>query len=150
MSTRVGVQSPYASIRIKGLLIAWAVWFSASPLILARPSPAWLHPRQAGGLGLCVLRQSPSPSGHCGPRTHDSPTNAVTPASDCEPLARNLMQELLHSWGYRVFSARNGRKAMEIAEEHKGPIHLLVSDVTMPEMDGPELAEKLKTKRPRL
>ena len=67
-----------------------------------------------------------------------------------EPMVRNLMQELLHSWGYRVFSARNGREAMEIAEEHKGPIHPLVSDVTMPEMDGPELAEKLKTKRPRL
>jgi CheY-like chemotaxis protein len=67
-----------------------------------------------------------------------------------EPMVRNLMQRLLHSWGYAVFSARNGREAMEIAEEHKGPIDLLVSDVTMPEMDGPELAEKLNTKRPRL
>jgi two-component system, cell cycle sensor histidine kinase and response regulator CckA len=67
-----------------------------------------------------------------------------------EPLVRSLMQGLLHSWGYRVFPARNGREAMEIAEEHKGPIDLLVSDVTMPEMDGLELAEKLKAKRPRL
>ena len=39
---------------------------------------------------------------------------------------------------------------MEIAEGHKGEIDLLVSDVTMPEMEGPELAEKLKAKRPRL
>ena len=67
-----------------------------------------------------------------------------------EPMIRNLMQRLLHSWGYRVFAARNGREAMEIAEEHKGPIDLLVSDVTMPEMDGAELAERLKAKRPRL
>ena len=67
-----------------------------------------------------------------------------------EPSVRNLMQLLLNSWGYRVFTARNGREAMEIAEEHKGPIDLLVSDVTMPEMEGPELAEKLKAKRPRL
>ena len=67
-----------------------------------------------------------------------------------DPMIRDLMQRLLHSWGYPVFSARNGREAMEIAEEHKGPIHLLVSDVNMPEMDGPELAEKLKAKRPRL
>jgi DNA-binding NtrC family response regulator len=67
-----------------------------------------------------------------------------------EPMVRNLMQQLLSSWGHRVFSACNGREAMEIAEEHKGPIDLLVSDVTMPEMDGPELAEKLKAKRPRL
>ena len=49
-----------------------------------------------------------------------------------------------------MFSACNGREALEIAEEHKGPIDLLVSDVTMPEMEGPELAEKLKAKRPRL
>jgi two-component system cell cycle sensor histidine kinase/response regulator CckA len=67
-----------------------------------------------------------------------------------EPMVRNLIQRLLHSWGYRVFSARNGWEAMEIAQEHKGPIDLLVSDVTMPEMEGPELAEKLKAKRPRL
>jgi CheY-like chemotaxis protein len=67
-----------------------------------------------------------------------------------EPMVRKLMQRLLLSWGYRVLSARNGREAMEIAEEHKGPIDLLVSDVTMPEMDGPELAEKLNAKRPRL
>lgn len=67
-----------------------------------------------------------------------------------ESIIRNLLQGLLHSWGYRVFSACNGREALEIAEEHKGPIDLLVSDVTMPEMEGPELAEKLKAKRPRL
>lgn len=62
----------------------------------------------------------------------------------------DFMRVLLHSWGYRVFSARNGREALKIAEEHKGEIDLLVSDVTMPEMEGPELAEKLKIKRPKL
>ena len=67
-----------------------------------------------------------------------------------EPMVRDLMQRVLHSWGYRLFLASNGREAMEIAEEHKGPIDLLVSDVSMPEMDGPELAEKLKAKRPEL
>jgi two-component system cell cycle sensor histidine kinase/response regulator CckA len=67
-----------------------------------------------------------------------------------EPGVRNLLQRLLHAWGYRVFPARNGREAMEISDEHKGEIDLLVSDVTMPEMDGPELAQRLKSKRPRL
>jgi two-component system cell cycle sensor histidine kinase/response regulator CckA len=67
-----------------------------------------------------------------------------------EPMIRSLMQQLLDLWGYRVLPASNGREALEIAEEHKGPIHLLVSDVTMPEMEGPELAEKLKAKRPGL
>lgn len=67
-----------------------------------------------------------------------------------EPTVLNLMQRLLHSWGYRVFSARNGQEALKIAEEHKGEIDLLVSDVVMPEMQGPELAEKLNAKQPKL
>jgi two-component system, cell cycle sensor histidine kinase and response regulator CckA len=67
-----------------------------------------------------------------------------------EPMVLNLMQRLFHSWGYRVFSARNKREAIEKAEEHKGEIDLLVSDVTMPEMDGQELAKTLVGKRPRL
>jgi CheY-like chemotaxis protein len=67
-----------------------------------------------------------------------------------EPLVRSLIQRFLHSWGYRVFSARNGREAMEIAEEHKCEIDLLISDVTMPEMEGPELADRLNSKLPRL
>jgi CheY-like chemotaxis protein len=67
-----------------------------------------------------------------------------------DPLVRNLIQRFLLSWGYLVWSARDGREAMEIAEEHKCEIDLLVSDVTMPEMDGPELAERLNAKRPNL
>ncbi len=67
-----------------------------------------------------------------------------------EPAVRNLMQRLLHSWGYRVFSASNGREAMNMAEAHKGEIDLLVADVTMPEMDGQELATKLTVKKPKL
>ena len=78
------------------------------------------------------------------------PGNKHVLLAEDEPAIRNLMQRLLDSWGYRVFSAGNGREALEIAQEHKGPIHLLVSDVNMPEMEGPELAEKLKAKRPRL
>jgi CheY-like chemotaxis protein len=70
--------------------------------------------------------------------------------AEVEPLIRNLMHRLLDSWGYRVLSAGNGREAMELADGHKGPIDLLVSDVHMPEMDGPELAKKLKAKRPKL
>jgi DNA-binding NtrC family response regulator len=67
-----------------------------------------------------------------------------------EPMVLKLLQRLVHSWGYRVFSARNGREAMEISDQHQGEIDLLVTDVIMPEMEGPELAEKLKAKHPRL
>lgn len=65
-----------------------------------------------------------------------------------EPSIRILLQRLLKGWGYRTLVASNGKQALEMAEQHTGDIDLLLSDVTMPEMDGHELADKLTHKRP--
>jgi two-component system, cell cycle sensor histidine kinase and response regulator CckA len=67
-----------------------------------------------------------------------------------EPMVRNFLQALFHSWGFRVFSARNGREALEVAAAHKGEIDLLVSDVTIPEIDGQELAAEMADRHPNL
>jgi len=61
---------------------------------------------------------------------------------------RRLCCRLLTQHGFRVLQARNGKDAMEIAEAHKGPIHLLLADVRMPELDGPGLAHQLRKLRP--
>ena len=61
---------------------------------------------------------------------------------------RQLAQDLLESYGYRVLSASDGPRALAIAEERAEPIHLLVTDVIMPEMSGPDLAQRLLTVRP--
>ena len=50
--------------------------------------------------------------------------------------------------GYAVLEARNGPEALDLAERHVGPIDLLLSDVAMPEMTGPELARWLVRLRP--
>ena len=67
-----------------------------------------------------------------------------------EPAVRNLLQKILNSAGYQVLVASDGKKALEIADQHKRNIDLLLSDIVMPEMSGVELAKTLKSKRPEM
>lgn len=62
----------------------------------------------------------------------------------------NLSKKILNSLGYIVIPAATPEEAMHLADEHRGEVHLLVTDVIMPEMNGRELAEKLKTRYPQL
>ena len=61
---------------------------------------------------------------------------------DAEPL-RVLAQLFLKENGYHVLTAADGSEALKIAEEFSGPIHLLLTDVVMPGMNGRVLAERL-------
>jgi CheY-like chemotaxis protein len=57
---------------------------------------------------------------------------------------------LLESWGYRVLEARDAREALCLFEEHAGAIVLLLADVIMPDMSGPQLADELRGRNPEL
>ena len=61
-----------------------------------------------------------------------------------------LAEKLLHSLGYQVLVADTPQKAVRLAREHTGRIHLLVTDVVMPEMNGLELANELQAHYPDL
>jgi PAS domain S-box-containing protein len=63
-------------------------------------------------------------------------------AEDEEPV-RNLVSEVLTGLGYTVLATTNGLEALRARENHQGAIHLLVTDVVMPRMSGPELAKQL-------
>lgn len=63
---------------------------------------------------------------------------------------RLLGEEVLISAGYKVLSAANGRAALKLLEDHPDRIDLLITDVVMPEMNGPQLAEQLLRLRPSL
>lgn len=63
---------------------------------------------------------------------------------------RRLARVTLERSGYRVLEAVNPRHAAEVASEFSGPIHLLLSDIIMPESDGPPLFASLRQRRPNL
>jgi PAS domain S-box-containing protein len=63
---------------------------------------------------------------------------------------RTVVDESLRQEGYRVLSAANGMEALRVAEQYQGPIHLLITDVIMPFVSGPELAQSLKMLRPEI
>src|SRR5579872_3144418 len=63
---------------------------------------------------------------------------------------RLLAEDVLSEAGHRVITAANGRAALELAQDHTGAIDLLVTDVVMPGMNGPELASHLNRACPGL
>jgi CheY-like chemotaxis protein len=65
-----------------------------------------------------------------------------------EEIVRELVCEVLEDQGYDVLCARDGMEALHLAEGFDGAIHLLVTDVIMPQMNGHELAQKLSRLRP--
>ncbi len=66
------------------------------------------------------------------------------------PPVRDLARDLLRAQGYTVLEARHGREALSISEQYAGPIHLMLTDVVMPEMNGRELADRLAPIRPTM
>jgi len=92
----------------------------------------------------------------------DQPAEALTPRPaaaavrgsetlllvEDEDALRSLLRELLESFGYAVLEASQGVDALRVAQEFPGTIHLLLSDLVMPQMTGRELADRLARRRP--
>jgi two-component system, cell cycle sensor histidine kinase and response regulator CckA len=67
-----------------------------------------------------------------------------------EEVVRNFAARALKRQGYKVLEAASGIEALEVMEKNKGKIDIVVSDVVMPEMDGPTLLKELRKKNPNL
>jgi CheY-like chemotaxis protein len=64
-----------------------------------------------------------------------------------QPDVRKLTCSILQQFGYQILEASHGEEALYIASTHEGPLHLVLTDVIMPGMQGPELAKRLEAIR---
>ena len=69
---------------------------------------------------------------------------------DDDPEILALARDVLGAEGYSVLEGAGGGDALRVAKGHAGPIHLLLTDVVMPGMNGPELADRLRATRPEI
>ena len=67
-----------------------------------------------------------------------------------EPVLLELTSQMVEMQGYTVLAAHSPNEALRLSEVHPGPIHLLMTDVVMPEMNGKDLACKLLSLHPDL
>jgi CheY-like chemotaxis protein len=68
---------------------------------------------------------------------------------DDEPIARELSRDMLEREGYRVVLAADAHEAERLSEQG-GPFDLLITDLVMPQITGPDLAHKLRAASPDL
>ena len=67
-----------------------------------------------------------------------------------EDGVRSLVRLALVSGGYKVLETQDGESALALCASYEGPIHMLLTDVVMPQMSGPLVAEKATALRPDL
>jgi two-component system cell cycle sensor histidine kinase/response regulator CckA len=66
-----------------------------------------------------------------------------------EPAVRRFVRGVLQASGYTLLEASEGEEALSLCEQHQGPIHLLLTDVIMPGMNGGELGKRFSAARPQ-
>jgi len=108
------------------------------------------------GQGTTFKIYLPAIEEHPNPSTHAQRGAKVTGGSETvllvedEDAVRAIALLALHTYGYTVLQAENGKKALALIEKHRGRVDLLVTDVVMPGLSGRELAENLSDRFPGL
>jgi DNA-binding response OmpR family regulator len=78
-----------------------------------------------------------------------SPANTVLLVED-EPEILRFIVKVLAVQGYQVLEAHDGAQTLALCRQHPGPIHLLLTDVVIPDTSGPELAANIQAMRPNI
>jgi signal transduction histidine kinase len=97
----------------------------------------------------CEASESVEPEIPTGNTPDPGGTETILIAED-EPEVRTVVSEYLRTMGYQVIEATDGAEALKTAESFDGTIHLLLTDVVMPKIGGPELADRMTATRPAM
>jgi DNA-binding response OmpR family regulator len=82
------------------------------------------------------------------PELHQPAGQPVILVVEDEVLVRNFVCLQLQRDGYQVLSAADGLEAVDVARAYSGAIHMLLTDLVMPKMDGMALVERMRQERP--
>jgi PAS domain S-box-containing protein len=121
---------------------------------IVKQSGGHINVRSAPGLGTTFAIYLPSADSAEEEATAAASAPVVPAGSETVLLAededgvRGLVVEVLRRSGYTVLEARDGEEALTLAENHGGPIHLLLTDVVMPRLSGGRLARRWSQLRP--
>ena len=97
---------------------------------------------------LPIVSESPAAEGHANTETESASGSETILVVEDEKGLRSLIRLVLESTGYKVLEMEDGESALATCASYDGPIHLLLTDVVMPKMSGPLVAEKVTALRP--
>ncbi|HEY4563929.1 MAG TPA: ATP-binding protein, partial [Thermoanaerobaculia bacterium] len=148
-ATQARVFEPFFSTKGEGTGLGLSTAYG-----IVRQSGGHIFVNSAPGQGACFAIYLPvtqeAESLRTGPvaTVSDRGSETILLVEDEEEV-RAVLHQILVSRGYRVLQAGSGEEALVISRLHRGAVHLLLTDVTMPEMKGPELAQRLLSERPQ-
>jgi len=148
-ATQARVFEPFFSTKGEGTGLGLATAYG-----IVRQSGGQIFVNSAPGQGACfsiylpVTQETEAVRGPAAPGISDRGSETILLVED-EDEVRAVLHQILVSRGYRVLQAGSGEEALVISRLHRGAIHLLLTDVTMPEMKGTELAQRLSAERPQ-
>ena len=147
--TQARVFEPFFSTKGEGTGLGLSTAYG-----IVRQSGGHIFVNSAPGEGACfslylpVTREAEVVRGGASPGASGRGSETILLVED-EDEVRTVLNQILVSKGYRVLQASSGEEALILSRLHRGAVHLLLTDVTMPEMKGPELAQRLRGERPQ-
>jgi PAS domain S-box-containing protein len=117
-----------------------------------------IHVESTPGQGTRFEIYFPVTEARAAAKTSDSPAASVTEAgidatiliADDESALRQALVEVLRSNGYKVLEAETSIEALEMARRHQGQLDILLTDIVMPGLRGPELARRVASAHPEV